>query len=25
MLAREDIRDLYCRRAGWYDLSANAY
>jgi hypothetical protein len=22
MLAREDIRDLYRRRAGWYDLSA---
>jgi len=25
MLAREDIRHLYRRRAGWYDLSANAY
>ena len=25
MLEREDIRDLYSRRAGWYDISANAY
>lgn len=25
MLAREDIRHRYRRRAGWYDLSANAY
>ena len=25
MLAREDIRDLYRRRAGCYDISANAY
>jgi demethylmenaquinone methyltransferase/2-methoxy-6-polyprenyl-1,4-benzoquinol methylase len=24
MLARKDIGDLYRRRAGWYDLSANA-
>jgi demethylmenaquinone methyltransferase/2-methoxy-6-polyprenyl-1,4-benzoquinol methylase len=25
MLEREDILDLYSRRAGWYDISANAY
>jgi ubiquinone/menaquinone biosynthesis C-methylase UbiE len=25
MLGREAIRDLYRRRAGWYDFSANAY
>jgi ubiquinone/menaquinone biosynthesis C-methylase UbiE len=25
MLGREAIRDLYRRRAGWYDVSANAY
>jgi ubiquinone/menaquinone biosynthesis C-methylase UbiE len=25
MLGREEVRDLYRRRAGWYDISANAY
>ena len=25
MLERKDILDLYSRRAGWYDISANAY